>query len=160
MKPDDKQPTPDPTDLHALLEDQISLLQKAHIALKNGLVEGYGTKFALTDKDARKILEITRALEVITATKVRLESHFKKQGAMLTPEELVQAAIDKIKSLKPVPRSKALMEIAEHHDTERSGTMNKSMVTAVSALASLPELEEEAPVKRQNRRATRDPGHD
>ena len=156
-------PKQESPDLHELLEDQIRLLLRAHEALKNSMNEGFGTKFTLVDKDARKILDITRALEVITTTKVRLETHFKKQGHMMTPDELVQAAIDKIKSLKPVARAKALMEIAEHHDSERSGTQNKSLVTAVSALASLPVAEADellAPPAPPAKPSKRDPGHD
>lgn len=127
------------TDLPGLLEDQITLLAHAHDALRNEMTSGPGAKArALTDKDSKKLAEVSRAIEMLITAKIKLETHAKKQGTVLTQSELIIAASNKIKSLDWKERSKVIGELARYHDSQIVKT-GGSLSTAVDALVAITE---------------------
>lgn len=127
-------------DLMSVLDQQIKLVKTATDAMEREFIEAPG-KPAFTEKDARRLKELASAADVAVAARVKLETHIKKIGESMTPGELLEAAVLKIKSLPRTELSAVINSLRLYYDGQNDGRPGRKLVTASDALdgLSLPE---------------------
>lgn len=130
------------TDLAELLEKQVNLIEQAQAGMNEDFHSGVGGLLrALTDKDAKRVVDLTRAMESAVSMTMRLETHRKKTGEAMSQAEMIQAAVDKIKGQDPSQRLLILNDLLTYHAKDNgrppAGARKDGFVPAMDALRAL-----------------------
>lgn len=132
--------------LEVLLDTQVAMLAKAQQLLSFELSQ-YSQGHAPPDKLIRQLESASKAVSSAVASKIALTKRLKEIAGSMTPTELDDAAIERIKDMPFPYRSKVLMALSKHHTSEsKPNTKGAGFAANKSAILALQEANDDAEV--------------
>lgn len=123
--------------LEVLLDTQVGMLSKAQTLLK-GEMDLVEEGNMLSDKLVKQLETSSKAIASAVASKIALTKRLKELGESMSPTELDEAAIDRIKDMPFPYRGKVLVALTKYHNAERRpNTKGEGFGGAKSAIFAL-----------------------
>ncbi len=130
--------------LERLLDTQVAMLSHTQSVLKAEL-DLVRPGNMLSEKLVKQLDLASKAIATAVASKISLTKRLKEMGDSMSPTELDDAAIDRIKDMPFPYRGRVLVALAKYHNAERQPrTMGAGFGGAKSAIHSLQEAQDGA----------------